>query len=948
MSTLAVGKPVLTPKALLHQKYGRKACYRIEEVHEPVENSCPGLALPQHVRCRYRCYLELPELSIVSDAFTRKKDAEQAAAQMAIEKLGIQAKADNLTPEEAWDELVARVSYLFSEEFLSSAHPLVGHIKEASQREGGLVPLSIIAACDVKVNNLCKLIDPKAELDTLSVVILILKAAKQCGSVCISGDLWIRKRNPYAPAIIQSFGNHLSEPTECVQVEAIHVPCSAEKSVGTLSIDIVPNKYYMDEIAQSLGVCDSSVVLISRSIGKASSEMRIYFSALEVPLLAPNPSLEFLSSVEHVKQIFNERASFLSGQNIYGDAILATVGYTWRSPDLSHEDVSLGTYYRMLLHRLPDGCYKLSREAILAAELPIAFTTRSNWRGLCPKELLCMFCRQHKLLEPTFSVKSLPDIVTSPDHKPMALKLCDKVKALKSINEDEFGWDGVPDSVDEHSGEASNFICEIQILSRGNDVLLEYVPEESYRKENDAIQNASLKVLIWFNKYLKQSAAPMEILSSVGDVQGIHVHRQNLDREFLLCLSIHSVEKSIALRKCSLQDQIIHGDYYIECLDSGLSPSQGSLACISYAVALVMDGKGMNELIERKDEFEFEVGTGAVIPQLETCVMQLSINQEARFAVALPSRDLILAAAGASAKYFAQLLSSDSFHEKSCYLEYSIKLLGVTEPFEDRMEQALFSPSLSKQRVEYALRHIRESCAKTLVDFGCGSGSLLESLLEHKTTLQKIVGVDLSKKSLSRAAKMVHSKLSMNSNHGIQNASVKSAELYYGSITDFDPRLYAFDIGTCLEVIEHMEEDQAHMFGDVALGYFCPHTLIVSTPNYEYNPILQKTSSPDKDDSMDEKSQTSQCRFRNHDHKFEWTREQFEHWASNLAARHNYGVEFGGVGGSEGVEPGFASQIAIFRRDALHQVKQCIMNWESKQVYEVVWEWTDCSRSAAA
>ncbi|KAK1277087.1 Small RNA 2'-O-methyltransferase [Acorus gramineus] len=819
MSTLAVGKPVLTPKALLHQKYGRKACYRIEEVHEPVENSCPGLALPQHVRCRYRCYLELPELSIVSDAFTRKKDAEQAAAQMAIEKLvlqcslpmlsiidkiklGIQAKADNLTPEEAWDELVARVSYLFSEE-----------------------------------------------------------------------------------------------------VEAIRVPCSAEKSVGTLSINIVPNKYYMDEMARSLGVCDSSLVLISRSIGKASSEMRIYFSALEVPLLSPNPSLEFLSSVEHVKQIFNESASFLSGQNIYGDAILATVGYTWRSPDLSHEDVSLGTYYRMLLHRLPDGCYKLSRDAILAAELPIAFTTRSNWRGPCPKELLCMFCRQHRLSEPTFSVKSPLDIATSPDHKPMALKLCDKVKALKSIKEDEFGWDGVPDSVDEHSGEASNFICEIRILSKGNDVLLEYAPEESYRKENDAIQNASLKVLIWFNKYLKQSVAPIETLSSVGDVQGP---------------------------------------------DLGLSPSQGSLACISYAVALVMDEEGMNELIERKDEFEFEVGTGAVIPQLETCVMQLSINQEARFVVALPSRDLILAAAGEAAKYFAKLLSSDSFREKSCYLEYSIKLLGVTEPFEDRMEQALFSPSLSKQRVEYALRHIRESCAKTLVDFGCGSGSLLESLLEHKTTLQKIVGVDLSKKGLSRAAKMVHSKLSMNSNHGIENASLKSAELYYGSITDFDPRLYAFDIGTCLEVIEHMEEDQAHMFGDVVLGYFCPHTLIVSTPNYEYNPILQKTSLPDKDDDMDEKSQTSQCRFRNHDHKFEWTREQFEHWASNLAVTHNYGVEFGGVGGSEGVEPGFASQIAIFRRDATHQAKQCMMNWESKQVYEVVWEWTDRSRSAAA
>jgi hypothetical protein len=42
-------------------------------------------------------------------------------------------------------------------------------------------------------------------------------------------------------------------------------------------------------------------------------------------------------------------------------------------------------------------------------------------------------------------------------------------------------------------------------------------------------------------------------------------------------------------------------------------------------------------------------------------------------------------------------------------------MLRVTEPLEDRMEQALFSPPLSKQRVEYAVQHIRQSHATTLV-----------------------------------------------------------------------------------------------------------------------------------------------------------------------------------------------------------------------------------------
>lgn len=45
------------------------------------------------------------------------------------------------------------------------------------------------------------------------------------------------------------------------------------------------------------------------------------------------------------------------------------------------------------------------------------------------------------------------------------------------------------------------------------------------------------------------------------------------------------------------------------------------------------------------------------------------------------------------------------------------------------------------------------------VDFGCGSGSLLDSLLEHTTSLEKIVGVDISRKSLTRAAKVMHIKI---------------------------------------------------------------------------------------------------------------------------------------------------------------------------------------------
>lgn len=82
-----------------------------------------------------------------------------------------------------------------------------------------------------------------------------------------------------------------------------------------------------------------------RTIGKASSEMRIYSSAPKKHLFD-----NLLESQENQASNFegslNIRASYFAGQEVYGDAILASVGYTWRSSDLFRESVSLSSYYR--------------------------------------------------------------------------------------------------------------------------------------------------------------------------------------------------------------------------------------------------------------------------------------------------------------------------------------------------------------------------------------------------------------------------------------------------------------------------------------------------------------------------------------------------------------------------------------------------------------------------
>ena len=80
-------KEVVNPKAIIHKRFGDKARYNVEEIQEFSSNGTPGLALPQKGPCLYRCTLELPEFSVMSDIRKRKKDAMQSAAEKSIEKV---------------------------------------------------------------------------------------------------------------------------------------------------------------------------------------------------------------------------------------------------------------------------------------------------------------------------------------------------------------------------------------------------------------------------------------------------------------------------------------------------------------------------------------------------------------------------------------------------------------------------------------------------------------------------------------------------------------------------------------------------------------------------------------------------------------------------------------------------------------------------------------------
>ncbi|KAJ8545290.1 hypothetical protein K7X08_017873 [Anisodus acutangulus] len=920
-------KSPFTPKTIIHQRFGTKACYKVEEVQEVVQNGCPGLVIPQKGPCLYRCSLQLPEFSVVSEAFKRKKDAEQSAAEKAIQKLGIQPKEDNLTVEQAWNELAGRLSYLFSIEFLSAIHPLSGHFRAALAREGhlnGFVPVAAIAMFDAKINSLCKYISSEMESNHLLVMSLIIEAAKRLADALFFSEekLSLKRLTPHPPEIIQSLLKNEPNFPESISIEAVRIPSSTEKTVESVILNASSGIYYLDVIAKELGVKDASKILFSRNIGKASSDTRLYFCAPESITIVPSSEL-YMKQASSFKGYVNTIATYLSGQEICGDAILASVGYTWKSTDLYYEDLSLHAYYRILANKIPSGIYKLSREAILAAELPTAFTTRSNWRGSFPRDILCTFCRQHRLSEPVFSSDSIEPLPDLPGRR----RLRDTLSGGDETNEG-----GLAATAVAQEGCSLVYRCTVKIYSKCQDLILLCSPKESYKKQIDAVQNVALKVLLWLDGFLDKVDMSVEEMTSSAKGFDILIYPQQFVKEFSLCQFLPKYRWSSATLAgnflCPSYSNVQNNPLEDE-VSSGMTPSSGSLVCVTYKIYLATERECTKEHLEGSEEFEFEIGSGAVSPALEAVVTQMSVDESACFTMELPSKEIVLAVARDSANILSLLFSG------TCLVKCEVTLLRVTVPLEDRMEQALFSPPLSKQRVEYALQHIRESCAASLVDFGCGSGSLLESLLAYQTSLEKIVGVDISQRALARAAKILHSKLNGNIEAEQPTNRVKSAILYEGSILTCDSRLCGYDIATCLEVIEHMEEYDACLFGDTVLSSFCPQILIVSTPNYEYNVILQKSTPQYQEEDPCEKSQQESCKFRNHDHKFEWTRQQFCQWASELALRHNYDVEFSGVGGEPNKEPGFASQIAVFRRKDTSPV-----NADFTEHCDVIWEWS--------
>lgn len=209
----------------------------------------------------------------------------------------------------------------------------------------------------------------------------------------------------------------------------------------------------------------------------------------------------------------------------------------------------------------------------------------------------------------------------------------------------------------------------------------------------------------------------------------------------------------------------------------------------------------------------------------------------------------------------------------------------------DAQEASLETPlRLNDERHGSVVAALRASQARSVLDLGCGEGKLLRELLADRQ-FERIVGLDVSIRALEIAQRRLRFER-------LPDSQRERISLLHGSLTYRDSRLSGFDAAAVVEVVEHLDPPRLAAFALVLFEFARPKTIVLTTPNREYNSVWG-TLPPG--------------RFRHADHRFEWTRIEFQEWAIQVTQRHGYTVRFVPIGPTH-EEFGSPTQMGIFAR----------------------------------
>ncbi|MEP3276514.1 MAG: 3' terminal RNA ribose 2'-O-methyltransferase Hen1 [Stappiaceae bacterium] len=205
-------------------------------------------------------------------------------------------------------------------------------------------------------------------------------------------------------------------------------------------------------------------------------------------------------------------------------------------------------------------------------------------------------------------------------------------------------------------------------------------------------------------------------------------------------------------------------------------------------------------------------------------------------------------------------------------------------------EAALEKPiRLHDVRLDQVADVLLEQNAVSVLDLGCGEGRLIGRLLKMPQ-ITRIVGVDPAISALKRAQDRLHPDR-------MAEGQRKRLTLQLGSLTYGDRRFQGFDAAVLVEVIEHVDPERLPSLALSLFGDARPRCAVITTPNREYNALFE---------GMDAGA------LRHPDHRFEWTREEFNTWSHLQADEFGYEVELRGLG-PEDERYGAPSQMAVFK-----------------------------------
>ncbi|XP_047541791.1 uncharacterized protein LOC125074500 [Vanessa atalanta] len=181
-----------------------------------------------------------------------------------------------------------------------------------------------------------------------------------------------------------------------------------------------------------------------------------------------------------------------------------------------------------------------------------------------------------------------------------------------------------------------------------------------------------------------------------------------------------------------------------------------------------------------------------------------------------------------------------------------------------------------------------------VVDFGYHNMSFIK-YLKDVPGLKYILGVDIETIPVRCSSDLLECE-----NYVSKTESPLQVTLFQGNAADPDYRLIGCDAVIAIEMIEHMLPHDLERFVHTVFGFIKPRVAIITTPNGDFNVLFKAL----------EKNG-----LRRLDHFFEWSREQFHDWCSNIVARYpQYTVMSKGIGPGppDTLHLGCCSQLALF------------------------------------